>query len=184
MKLKQFRAQRKLQEAVWIYMVSQMSTKEETSELMKTFQALDANGDGLLSREELIQGYKQIMGEAQAISEVDALLAKLDTNNSGFIEYSEFVTGTMNSHNVLSQYKLENAFKIFDKDGSGQISLEEFKDIFATGNPNLSDKEWMNMIKEFDENGDGQISLEEFKKMMMNMQEALSPQQIKLDPIS
>ena len=38
-------------------MVSQLATKKEKEEMLKTFQALDTNGDGVLSRDELIQGY-------------------------------------------------------------------------------------------------------------------------------
>jgi len=171
-RLKKFKAQRQLQEAIWSYMVAQMSTKDETSELMGIFKELDANGDGQLSRDELILGYKKLMGEPQAIVEVDDLLAKLDKNNSGFIEYSEFVLGTVNMQKMLSKNKLESAFKIFDKDGSGYITIEEFKEIFSSNDPNADDSQWKNMIQEFDENGDGQISMEEFKTMMLKLQDS------------
>ena len=50
------KAQRKLQQAVWTYMVCQMSTKEEANELIKVFKGLDTNSDGQLSKEELILG--------------------------------------------------------------------------------------------------------------------------------
>lgn len=33
-----------------------LATKDEKQELLKTFQALDLNGDGQLTREELIAG--------------------------------------------------------------------------------------------------------------------------------
>jgi len=36
--------------------VNYLTTKEEKNELLKTFQALDLNGDGQLSKEELIIG--------------------------------------------------------------------------------------------------------------------------------
>jgi calcium-dependent protein kinase len=36
--------------------VNFLATKEEKTELLKTFQTLDLNGDGKLSREELIIG--------------------------------------------------------------------------------------------------------------------------------
>ena len=40
-----------------------LATKEEKAELLKTFQSLDLNGDGKLSRDELIIGkqYKYII---------------------------------------------------------------------------------------------------------------------------
>lgn len=90
MNLKSFRADRKLQQATWVYLVSYLSTREEKNELMKTFKALDLNGDGQLSRDELIQGYEKIMGAREAEREVDNIMATVDTNKSGFIDYSGF----------------------------------------------------------------------------------------------
>ena len=55
---------------------------------MKTFQALDKNGDGVLSREELILGYSKNMGEQEAIDEVNRIMVEIDKNNSGEIDYS------------------------------------------------------------------------------------------------
>jgi len=55
------------------------------------------------------------------------LLDKLDTNYNGLIEYSEFINGAIDFPRLLSQNRLENAFKFFDKDNNGYITLEEFK---------------------------------------------------------
>jgi len=44
-----------------MFIVNYMSSKEEKQELMKTFQLLDTNGDGKLSREELVAGYAKIL---------------------------------------------------------------------------------------------------------------------------
>mgnify|MGYP000945054374 CR=1 FL=1 len=83
-------------------MVQQLATKEEKNELLEIFQQLDTNGDGQLSRDELIKGYsinsnlpfqqvlgyEKTMGRAQAEAEVDNIMKTLDTNNSGSIDYS------------------------------------------------------------------------------------------------
>jgi calcium-dependent protein kinase len=45
-----------LQEATFRFIVNFLATKEEKSELLQTFKALDLNNDGKLSREELIIG--------------------------------------------------------------------------------------------------------------------------------
>jgi calcium-dependent protein kinase len=47
---------------------------EEKNELLKTFQALDLNGDGELSKDELIQGYQKIMEKDKAIKEAEKIL--------------------------------------------------------------------------------------------------------------
>ena len=51
-----FQAESKLQHATWMFLVSYLASNEERNQLLKTFQALDLNGDGQLSREELITG--------------------------------------------------------------------------------------------------------------------------------
>ena len=69
-------------------MVNYLSTNSEKSQLLKTFNALDLNGDGQLSRDELIIGYKKIMNEVQAQEEVDRIMSVVDKNNSGAIDYT------------------------------------------------------------------------------------------------
>jgi Ca2+-binding EF-hand superfamily protein len=93
--------------------------------------------------------------------EVDEMFAKVDADNSGEIEYSEFVVATLNEKNLLSGNKLQTAFKMFDKDGGGTISTEEIREVLSAGQ-NLSDDVVNQIIKQVDENGDGEISYDEF----------------------
>ena len=55
------------------------------------------------------------------------MFAKVDADGSGEIDYSEFVVATMNEKNLLSNNKLQTAFKMFDKDGGGSISTDEIR---------------------------------------------------------
>lgn len=55
---------------------------------MKTFQALDLNNDGMLSREELIIGYSKLMPYEQAEEEVNRIMSNVDKNNSNAIDYT------------------------------------------------------------------------------------------------
>lgn len=41
-----------------------MASKEEKKELLKTFKALDKNGDGQLSKQELLDGYQLVLGSS------------------------------------------------------------------------------------------------------------------------
>jgi calcium-dependent protein kinase len=51
-----------------------MATREEKTELLKVFESLDLNHDGMLSREELVIGYSKIMPNDEAEEEVDRIM--------------------------------------------------------------------------------------------------------------
>jgi len=101
--------------------------KQEKESIDKVFRAMDVNGDGKLSKDEIQKGYLQFFGRSLNDEEVDEMFAKVDADNSGEIDYSEFVVATMNEKNLLSNNKLQTAFKMFDKDGGGSISTDEIK---------------------------------------------------------
>lgn len=95
-----------------------MSTKKEQEELYKTFKALDKNGDGKITKEELISGYKTIYGlmdEDQIQEEVDKIFRAADIDGNGELDYSEWQVATINKRQILQEEKLQSAFKLFDK---------------------------------------------------------------------
>jgi calcium-dependent protein kinase len=98
--------------------------------------------------------------------EVDEMFAKVDVDDSGAIDYSEFVVASMNEKNLLSNNKLQSAFKMFDKDGGGSISTDEIKQVLSFGQ-NLEESVVNEIINQVDANGDGEISFDEFAEMML-----------------
>ncbi|OMJ90666.1 hypothetical protein SteCoe_6946 [Stentor coeruleus] len=166
--LKAFRTEQKLQHAVLTFISSQLISKEEAKRLAENFKRLDKNGDGKLSREELLEAYKSQLGYEAALEEVEKIMQQVDSNNSGFIDYSEFLMASAQKDILLSKNNLDNAFKAFDADGSGKISAAELKELLGSGGHG-NDPMWNGLIKEVDQNGDGEIDLNEFKEMMMKL---------------
>jgi len=79
----------KLQQAALMYIATQLMSKSEKDELKEVFIALDKNGDGKLSREELIQGYINMhLDQEEAVKEVDSILSNVDLDQNGHIDYS------------------------------------------------------------------------------------------------
>jgi calcium-dependent protein kinase len=150
-----------MQQAAIHFIVSQLTSKEEISELQKAFKALDANSDGKLSREELIEGYRQTLGD-MAEEEVDRIMKAADTDGSGEIDYSEWIVATTDKKRLLTDEKLKVAFNVFDRDGGGSISSSEIKEVLGVGK-NIDEQVWAEIVKEVDPNGDGEISFIEFK---------------------
>lgn len=72
--------------AIITFMASQMTSKEDNAEMMKAFSALDTDGNGVLSRDELITGYQKLNKEAttgEIFELVDDLMAQVDVNHEG-----------------------------------------------------------------------------------------------------
>jgi calcium-dependent protein kinase len=93
--------------------------------------------------------------------EVDRIFKLVDVDNSGEIDFSEFVTATVNRGELLQHDKLKAAFEMYDKDGSGSISTDEIKQVLGVGK-DISEEVWQQIVKEVDANGDGEVSFEEF----------------------
>lgn len=166
--LKNFRADYKLKQATYAYIASQLLNKGERENLSKIFIAIDKNGDGKLSKEEIVDGYALYFGKHLNDEDVEQLFDSVDIDKSGYIDYSEFVVASLNEKTILTNEKLLAAFKMFDKDGSGFISAEEIKGALGFGQ-NLSIESVQEMMRQVDENGDGQISFDEFSLMMKQL---------------
>ncbi|CAD8071877.1 unnamed protein product [Paramecium sonneborni] len=160
--LSQFQATSEFRTAIVQYIISQMTNHKEIEDLQHTFQSLDSNRDGVLSKEELIQGYKRIMkNQEQAELQAERILEEIDKNLSGQIDYSEFIMASINQTKILSQKKIEQAFRIFDLDGDGYITKQELEDVMGTLNQDV----WQLFLQETDHNKDGKISYQEFLKL-------------------
>eukprot|EP00117_Sycon_ciliatum_P035672 scpid86078/ scgid26993/ Calcium-dependent protein kinase 4 len=166
--LKTFRADQKLKQATFAFIASQLLSKSEKEHLSKIFKAVDKNGDGKLSKEEIYEGYEEYFGKHLDKEDIDKMFDSVDTDKSGFIDYSEFVVASMNEKTLLSNEKLQAAFKMFDKDGSGTITGSEIKEVLNFGG-NMSEEATNLILKQVDANGDGEISYEEFVLMMRKL---------------
>jgi len=113
--LKNFRADQKLKQATFAFIASQLLTKSEKENLGKIFKAIDVNGDGKLSKEEILEGYTKFFGKTMEKEDVLKMFDSVDIDKSGFIDYSEFVVAAMNEKTLLTDEKLHSAFKMFDK---------------------------------------------------------------------
>lgn len=165
--LGKFRADQKLKQAAYAFIASQLISKSEKDRLAKIFKAIDKNGDGKLSKEEILDGYEEHFGKHLDEDELDSLFGSVDIDGSGFIDYSEFIMATMNEKKNISEEKLQAAFKTFDKDGNGTISADEVKDVL--GLANMDDSTVKEIISQVDENNDGEIQFDEFCNLMKSM---------------
>jgi len=161
--LYRFRSAMFFQQVTLEYIASHLTTAEEVSELRKAFIAIDEDGDGKLSLQELESAYQNA---SIHIDSIHKILDVCDVDGNGLIDYTEFITATINWRKSLNDEKLEGAFEAFDKNGDGTISIDELE--LFLGDAVSNECGILNEIFfEADTNGDGVIDLEEFKTLML-----------------
>jgi calcium-dependent protein kinase len=76
-----------------------------------------------------------MLGEEAARAEVEVIMKQVDTDNSGYVDYTEFISAAMSKQKLLNKKNLTSAFNAFDKDGSGSISAAEIREVLGDVNP-------------------------------------------------
>ncbi|KAF2310602.1 hypothetical protein GH714_015275 [Hevea brasiliensis] len=159
-------------------------------QLKSVFATFDKNGDGFITKHELRESLKNIrifMTE----KEVEEMVAKVDSNGDGLIDYEEFcflcedimgdggqeLEDDGGNGEAEGQGDLKEAFDVFDRDKDGLISVEELGLVLSS----LGLKEGKRiedckeMIKKVDMDGDGMVNFDEFKRMMRSGSTKLIP---------
>jgi calcium-dependent protein kinase len=163
--IRNFTVGNKLRDIVSTFIVTHCLTTNDVKEIRDSFRKFDTNNDGKLSRQELLVQYKIVVGETQAEEEVGRIFAAVDTDNSGFIDYTEFLKACIDPKKLLSKRNIAAAFGAFDKDGSGTITPSELKAILDAEGL-VDDDSWGEVVEQIDANGDGVIDLDEFEEIV------------------
>ena len=157
-----------LRKAVLYFIVDRAVPQGQIAQVAKTFVALDSNGDGILSKEELLSGLRVFMTETAAQAEVNHILA---STSSAAVDYSAFVVAALGSKALLSNANLKAAFSSIDDDDSGRISLRELKSVFRVESGEQDQAAWKSLLAQVDISGDGEIDEVEFRSLMLRAAE-------------
>ncbi|CAD8168988.1 unnamed protein product [Paramecium pentaurelia] len=161
--LQRFQAKSVFTQAVLSYIACQMTTNQEQEELIKAFQVLDKDQNGIISKDELIEGYSQVLKDKElAMQEVNKILHIIDLNQSGQVDFSEFLMASMNQEKLVSLERVKAAFKMFDANDDGKISKEELEMMIG----NLEENIWQQILVEC--KAQGEITEEEFIDILLN----------------
>ncbi|GKU95800.1 hypothetical protein SLEP1_g9117 [Rubroshorea leprosula] len=140
---------------------------EQIAELREIFRSFDRNNDGSLTQLEL-GSLLRSLGLKPSPDQLDALIQKVDTNNNGLVEFSEFIAlvapELLPEKSPYSEEQLKQLFRMFDRDGNGFITAAELAHSMAKLGHALTAEELTGMIKEADTDGDGMISFQEFSQ--------------------
>ncbi|KAJ6892676.1 calcium-dependent protein kinase 1-like [Populus alba x Populus x berolinensis] len=161
-RLKQFSAMNKFKKMA-LRVIAETLSEEEIAGLREMFKMIDTDGSGHITFEELKAGLKRF-GANLKESEIYDLMHAADVDNSGTIDYGEFIAATLHLNKIERDDHLFAAFSYFDKDGSGYITPDELQK--ACEEFGWEDVRLEEMIREVDQDNDGRIDYNEFVAMM------------------
>ena len=81
--------------------------------MRKVFQSIDKDFNGVLDKKELQEGLEK-MGHVNPGQEAERIFEMADLDKNGTIEFSEWVTATMDQRAMLNHNRLKAAFDMFD----------------------------------------------------------------------
>lgn len=166
-KIAKHKPDKKLQQATLAFIVYNFPDNDEVRKYKRIFLDVDSNGDGRITKEELHQGLVSALGKEEADVLIDSIMSSLDNDNSGTIEYNEFIRACIDKSKILSDVNLRQAFRLFDSDNNEVITYDEVKQVLGQNAIDLKDEVWRKMVDEI--SSEGKISFEEFKAMMIEL---------------
>jgi len=157
---------------------SKIENPSEAVRFRRMYDAVDDNGDGKLTIEE-IRGFLKKLGMQMSDEDVESIVSPLSTSDDGSLKFEQFISlyeslwqdiglSTDHEEGGESSDDLMEAFRVFDKNRDGYISSEELQQILQSlglgEGRDLSNCE--KMICKFDLDSNGLLDFYEFKNMM------------------
>ena len=143
--------------------MSFLLTGDEFEKIRDDFLLIDRDGDGQLTREEMLE-----VLEDKKEENLDFMMRLMDTDSSGTVEFHEFleIMAFLNFDKGLNKRSAGQFFRALDKDGDGYLTVAEiqyFYEMIGTkGETDPSHEEIEVLVKDLDTDGDGTINFEEF----------------------
>jgi len=170
--LRQFRGYNKLKKNA-LALLSKYIDDTFVKDLKDVFLSMDENGDGQLTMAEITKGVEKAGLDKAAGADFYSLLESIDFDNSGQVDYSEFLAATMDKRALKKDAALWEVFKQMDVNDSGVLTSDNLAFILSGGEVNhYADakpkvKEEVELIMNtVDTNQNGEIDFEEFSNMM------------------
>ena len=141
-------------------------TPHQLVEISSAFKRFDRDGDGHIEPHEL-RTVMNNLGVPQSEEAVKKLIASVDVDGNGMIEFDEFI-GVMAQRMLKTDTdgELDLAFSTFDPEGTGKVHVDDISRSFTQmGSYRLGADDMTEMLKLLKPDADGFISIEDFKAM-------------------
>ena len=165
----------KIQSLVIAFLIHNFPDTESSKIILKLFRFLNTSGNCKLTKEEFEKGLSKFKKRKKIIN-IDELFSLVDDDNSGFIEFEEFLRACIDKKELLTDDYLKFAFKFLDRDGTGTINSANIMEAFLGNEDNENNKKiekvFHETLAELDEEGNGFIDFEHFKSFMLKTMKA------------
>jgi Ca2+-binding EF-hand superfamily protein len=148
-------------------------TDEEAEQLLQSsareiraaFDLFDVDGDGTLVATELRDGLARL-GQRVPLDEVLRLIASVDRDGDGRLDFDEFVALIEpRPADLDEEADLREAFAVLDLDRDGYVSTTELR-AAVRRTLELPEAEVVELVATADGDGDGRISFAEFRELL------------------
>lgn len=136
-------------------------------ELAQAFKIIDVDGDGRITRSELVSLLSRVGSEPPTEEDLTMMLSEVDLDGDGSISLDEF--GAISSAFAMPAChdELREAFEFFDADHDGKITANELFSVYRSiGDERCTLEDCRRMISGVDKNGDGFVCFGDFALMM------------------
>ena len=145
---------------------------EEFEEIKLAFVAEDTDGDGRITKTELVSSMRA-KKEDRSEQDVDDFLKLMDIDGDGAITFNEYLEmmARLAYGKTITELEIKQMFRAYDTDGNGFLSPEEMKRLISFFVVPVSDEEVRKIVATLDVNGDGQIDYSEVLTLMYRANE-------------
>lgn len=157
-----------LKKTILLFIATQIP-EEEIKVLKSIFVKIDKNGNGLISKDEMLLGmseFKKNLNLKLTQDQIVKMFDAMDIDKSGQIDYSEFIAAFLDTVVIKQEKYLKEAFQRIDLDKSGKISKSELKTLLGNDTFSLGKLDIDELINQADRDKDGEIDYSEFLKLM------------------
>eukprot|EP00929_Paragymnodinium_shiwhaense_P072403 TRINITY_DN36751_c0_g1_i2.p1 TRINITY_DN36751_c0_g1~~TRINITY_DN36751_c0_g1_i2.p1 ORF type:complete len:288 (+),score=91.60 TRINITY_DN36751_c0_g1_i2:406-1269(+) len=152
--------------------MAHLSHYQEVADLRESFAALDLEGNGTLSKDEIRQGITNSagfggVGVAMCEEELEVIFSSLDLDGTGKVHWTEWLAATLRPGATRSKQAMKQAFDFMDIDGSGRVSRADLRELLG------DDAAATEALEMADTSGDGHICWEEFQKLFEDLAKKL-----------
>ena len=156
-----------MQAATIIFIVEKLGDGEEMYALRELYEELDKDGDGEITKAEMLDA-------GWDTKFVDNIFDEADIDKDGSITLNEWIVTFINKKDLITEENMRTVFNIIDASEDGTLDLQELKDELQK-NFKFTNEDWHFIVDEVDGDGSGTIDFDEFRTMMMNCVQEIVP---------